>query len=317
LLGRPEHLLHVPLEDTHHGLNIAKAAAGVVVPISFFSVRVQHADKQVRLPDGSVGYAASPEAAQKAQSQVVANADVIRLSNEVAKLTENVGNRVPTTEPDRARATDGIEPSPFGELQLSFPISPASIQSSAARKEAQQQLIKAELARFRFLLTGDVQVEVTWVYNAKARYESDTSPDVDNILKPLLDALTGLDGILVDDCQVNAIGASCISGAGPERVEVTVKHGPDDFIAKVGLVFIDVGRALCVPVTERLPLEVLQVVVGAIENMLELRTKMDGFGVDLDPRMTMIGPRVFHKSRVTLGFKRESLATFKKRNGLT
>jgi Holliday junction resolvase RusA-like endonuclease len=215
-----------------------------------------------------------------------------------------------------AKAEKGLEPSPYGELLVKFPISPVSIQSATARKDAQRALIVAELARFKFLLIGDVQMEVTWLCSAKARYESDSSPDVDNILKPLLDALCGPSGVLVDDCQVNAIGASCCSMRGPELVEVQIKHSPDDFISKEGLLFLDLGRALCVPITESLPGEALRLFVGAIENMMGLRGKLDALGADIDPRMTMIGPRIFHKSRVK-HFACEAIAAFKSRKGLS
>ena len=189
--------------------------------------------------------------------------------------------RVPTPDDDKplmdalAKAEQGLEPSPFGELVVKFPISPVSLQSPAARKEAQRKLITSALSRFKFMLCGDVQVEVTWRCRAKARYESDASPDVDNILKPLLDALCGPDGVLVDDCQVTSIGASCFTTMGPEEVEVQIKHGPHDFIAKEGLLFLDAGRALCVPITETLPTEGLRTFVEAVENMLNLRAKLE------------------------------------------
>jgi hypothetical protein len=38
------------------------------------------------------------------------------------------------------------------------------------------------------LLSGDVQVGIEWTLHEEARYEQDAAPDVDNILKPLLDA---------------------------------------------------------------------------------------------------------------------------------
>src|SRR5207244_5710585 len=57
-----------------------------------------------------------------------------------------------------------------------------------------------EAHKFGRLLTGEVAVEVEWVLHERYRWESGlmlTTPDVDNIVKPLLDALCGPDALLI------------------------------------------------------------------------------------------------------------------------
>ena len=107
-----------------------------------------------------------------------------------------------------AKRKEALERPSSGELYLSFSIAPVSVQSKAARRAAQRRFIAEALSLYRFVLTGEVQVTVTWHSSEWSRYESCTTPDVDNIVKPLLDALVGPDGVLVDDCQMSSVVAS-------------------------------------------------------------------------------------------------------------
>jgi Holliday junction resolvase RusA-like endonuclease len=207
-----------------------------------------------------------------------------------------------------AKPKEGTEAPSSGELHLSFSIAPVSIQSKSERRAAQRRFIAAALSRYRFLVIGEVQVAVTWHSSEWSRYESCTTPDVDNIVKPLLDALVGPAGVLVDDCQMSTVVASYAATIGPESVAVRMTFDPTAVVPKEGLVFVELGGSLCAPVSPQLPREKLRRLVEAIEAMVRTGARPAAGGQE--------GLRIFHKHRVTGRFACEPWAGFKARSRL-
>src|ERR1700688_3175599 len=85
---------------------------------------------------------------------------------------------------------------------LSFPIpfAPVSVGSKNKKKTIQGDIRKC-LPDCPYLLSGDVRMEIEWYVSARSRYEQTLHPDIDNIIKPILDALTGPHGLMIDDNQ--------------------------------------------------------------------------------------------------------------------
>lgn len=204
-----------------------------------------------------------------------------------------------------AKAKENTEPPSTGELHLSFSIAPVSIQSKSERRAAQRRFIAAALSGYRFVITGEVQVAVTWHSSEWSRYESCTTPDVDNVVKPLLDALVGPEGVVVDDCQMNTVVASYAATIGPESVAVRLTFDPGACLPKEGLVFVELGHSLCAPVSTKLPGAKLGRLLDAIEAMVRTGARPEAGA----------GLRVFHKHRVAGRFAVESWAAFAARRG--
>lgn len=197
------------------------------------------------------------------------------------------------------------EPPESGELHVSFSISPVSVQSKAARRAAQRRFIAAALSRYRFVIIGDVQVSVTWHSSEWSRYESCTTPDAENIVKPLLDALVGPEGVVVDDCQMSHVVTSYAATTGPESVAVRLTFDPEACLPKEGLTFIELGGSLCAPVSTKLPGAKLRPLLAAIEAMVQTGVRPEAG----------VGLRVFHKHRVAGRFAVEAWAAFEARRG--
>ena len=102
----------------------------------------------------------------------------------------------------------GIEPPQSNNLSIVIDLPPVSLQATGESKRAFIRKVREQCSCYSFLLTSDVQIGVTWHIHEQERYETDRSPDVDNILKPLLDGLCGPEGILIDDNQVQSISCS-------------------------------------------------------------------------------------------------------------
>ena len=96
-------------------------------------------------------------------------------------------------------------PPESGEIKFIIDRPPVSLQSKGNRKKKFKEHVAAKVDTAGFLLSGDVSVRIQWSVHEQKRYETCTSADVDNIVKPLLDAICGPKGILIDDNQVQAV----------------------------------------------------------------------------------------------------------------
>jgi Holliday junction resolvase RusA-like endonuclease len=188
------------------------------------------------------------------------------------------------------------------DIEIVVPAEPVSLQASARRKEELKNLIMNKTRDMEFMFLGDVSVEIEWQIHERVRYESDSSPDVDNIIKPILDAMCGPDGILVDDCQVQSITSSWIDWNRDEQM-VTIRLRrllPVTWAIKRGLVFIRFDNNLCLPIsTNELPPAGILAFLYAHKSKIDFRQRLLDAGVDYyQAQLVMPGQRLFHYSKL-------------------
>jgi Holliday junction resolvase RusA-like endonuclease len=205
-----------------------------------------------------------------------------------------------------------------GLLQIQVLVAPVSFQATASRKASIVAAVKAAVANCTYLLGGDVKVEIRWGISARARYESDSSADVDNIVKPILDALCGPDGILIDDCQVQELICYWTGGySSPEQqqVEVGLKFDPDAWLSKAGIVFLQVDRGLYLPMHDDLPGSiVIEQAEFFLDRFASARRMLDHGGLPYNAHLILPIQRVFHRSKIG-AFRTTTLDELRERLG--
>jgi hypothetical protein len=80
-----------------------------------------------------------------------------------------------------------------------------SVQSRKLKKDELLNVIRAELLKYKWIITGQVAIELHWFLSQYQRHETDKSSDMDNITKPMLDSLIGENGIIIDDSQIKGL----------------------------------------------------------------------------------------------------------------
>lgn len=205
-----------------------------------------------------------------------------------------------------------------GLITFQVPVAPVSFQAPGSRKAGVVAALRSVVSGCRYLLSGDVKIAIQWQISERARYEADSSADVDNIVKPILDALSGPDGILIDDCQVQELicywtGSYAYPEA--EQISIELRFEPDAFISKAGLIFLKVKNGLYFPIHDHgTPKSVL----GLAEHLVrryEIPAEMMAAGIDSEPaRLTLPIQRVFHRSRVST-FRVTTLEELRERFG--
>lgn len=204
-------------------------------------------------------------------------------------------------------------PPEYGELILYFSLEPVSLQSSSVKREFVKAQIKETTKNINYLLSGDVKVEIQWLLHEQQRYESAKAPDIDNIIKPILDGLSGPDGILIDDCQVQTVGSHWIDWTKEEhRINIYIKYIADDYVMKQGLIFVNMGQNLYMPFHTTTSTEENKLILEHLTKMTVLKNQiLEKTGDYYQAKMFNSVQRVFHKSRIFEDFVTIEYEAFK------
>ena len=195
----------------------------------------------------------------------------------------------------------GETPSPFGEEQYVLLGSPASVQSKKAVRDAYLKSIRDQLKDLKYLLTGEIMLDITWLVSAKHRYETNAKSDIDNCIKPIIDAFTGPEGLFVDDCQLRGLYICWRHiESGEERLVFDFKFQGDQYSVKKELGFVQLQGGLCSPVNLDWPKEYRAVWAKALNEGRLAKDKLETLGASyLSVSGFLAGNQPFHCSRVT------------------
>jgi len=135
-----------------------------------------------------------------------------------------------------------------GSVVVRSSLSPISLQAARRRIDQLKAALKSAVAASTdFLMTHDVEVSLTWFVEEDVRYQTHTAADLDNVLKPLFDACAGVNGIMIDDNQVQSIKASWETpgafGPGFELVFQSLLR--DDTVTRAGTAFVEFAPNAC------------------------------------------------------------------------
>ena len=206
------------------------------------------------------------------------------------------------------------EPSEFGEVSFTIDRKPISLQSKSYRKEEFKEYVREIIKSSTYLFSNDTQVDITWHIHEENRFEDSSAIDVDNIIKPLLDALSGPKGLFIDDTQVQSVSCNWLDSykKDEEYLTVTIKSLPDDFIIKKDLIFIEFSKNICLPFKLDWDTDFQRTILRLWESMLKTRDNLIKKGKSYyEAKYVMPIQRVFHKSKLS-DFKIMSLEEIRK-----
>jgi Holliday junction resolvase RusA-like endonuclease len=204
-------------------------------------------------------------------------------------------------EEDLERSDKGEIPSPWGEMKIEVNVEPISSGSTANTKKKLKRILHDQCKLYQFLLSSDVQIEIVWAVHERYRYEYHKAPDIDNIVKPILDALTGPDGILIDDTQVQYVGCSWIDSTRDDhRLTITLKYSPDLYVQKDDLRFVEFDKGLCFPINTIPKKEALKIILDTVGKMLSANRLLEQNGVDYYTAKGVLPiQRFFHRNKLS------------------
>lgn len=135
-----------------------------------------------------------------------------------------------------------------GRVNIRSAVPLVSLQAARQRiTNLQAALRHAISANTDFLMTHDIEVTLTWFISEKDRYQTHMVSDLDNVIKPLLDAATGPEGIMIDDNQVQSIRASWMT-PGPQGTGFELDFQSlmrDDTVTRARTSFVEFSADQC------------------------------------------------------------------------
>jgi len=176
------------------------------------------------------------------------------------------------------------------------------------------KLIHSELSKFEWIIVGSILVDLTWYLNAIERQETDKVGDIDNITKPIIDALSGKNGVFVDDSQICGL-YSCWMSKNELYIDnvlvIQIKFNNDYALFKRNLKFIQYSSATCLPIniemTSKRDLLVAKVLVLMRKKHRKLAANAKVIGANID-RYFVCSEYDFHRTRLS-GFEGADIIT--------
>lgn len=130
------------------------------------------------------------------------------------------------------------------EILITLYTSPVSLQSKGKQKKAFKEFVRKLTRQVDVIVAGDVGVEVIWYTHEQLRFEAPNFLDIDNISKVIIDALSGPEGVIVDDCVVQHQSCTWIDTGGREYIEIKISYNDTNCFPKKDICFLHLGKHL-------------------------------------------------------------------------
>lgn len=175
-----------------------------------------------------------------------------------------------------------------------------SLQAASSARLAFRNAIRSLTRQCPIILTTEAQVAIQWRVSPQHRYESDGTADVDNIIKPTMDAISGPEGLLVNDCQVQFVECYWIDGRPEHSLSVTISSISGSVLEKDDLVFVEVMPRLYFPINDSVNRLRNQRLLDFLEQAVTYRLKAQAEGSDYcAANACMPSHQFFHRTRIS------------------
>ena len=129
---------------------------------------------------------------------------------------------------------------------------PPSIHSKPILKQYLKNAVHEVTRKSDYIITGTCHIAIDYRCNHITRRKNPGIYDMDNIIKPILDNLVGMNGLLVDDVLVNRITVNWQDTQEEEHFEVEIDYPDLLFTRKDDLVFLKSQSGWCFPTSRRI-----------------------------------------------------------------
>jgi len=189
------------------------------------------------------------------------------------------------------------------ELRLEFDRI-VSTQSQKAARDEICNVIQEQLLPFEWICAGSVNLEFLWYLHSTQRQETDKVGDIDNITKPIIDALTGEGGLLVDDSQIGSLHTFWNSRnhlTQKDALYIRLQFNNDECLRKDDLVFVQYAGAVCLPLNVNFSnvKDMLGALILIHSRLIQRRVaeKIKALGQDVD-RILVVSSWDVHRTRL-------------------
>jgi Holliday junction resolvase RusA-like endonuclease len=174
--------------------------------------------------------------------------------------------------------------------------------ASSRKKRALTAELRELTEQVPWMYTGDVSVTIEWTVHLRWRYESHSAVDVDNMVKPILDAIAGPRGILIDDTQVNHVSVNWTTWTRTDRqhLKIEVRSLDLDLYEQKGFPLVEARPALFLPLPALLDNPKARGVLwNGVAKQFEAYDQLSELGASWEAARAILPiQRLFHRNKV-------------------
>jgi Holliday junction resolvase RusA-like endonuclease len=110
------------------------------------------------------------------------------------------------------------------EIIINIDIDPVSVQNSSKLKNIFKKKMHNILMQSPYIISNTCFISIEYYCNYYKRYKNYGSYDLDNIVKPILDSLNGINGLIIDDCLFDRVDINWIDKNDNDELEIRVYY---------------------------------------------------------------------------------------------
>jgi len=133
------------------------------------------------------------------------------------------------------------------QIQICIESSPVSSQNKSSVKQEFKTEMHKVTSQCEYIITSTCWVAIDHYCQYIKRMKNPGVYDVDNIIKPILDSLVGLNGVLIDDVVVDRVTVNWIDTPHDDYLEIDIQYPDLLYTKKSELVFIKSKSGWCFP----------------------------------------------------------------------
>lgn len=132
----------------------------------------------------------------------------------------------------------------FENSYINFTIynEPVSLQNKEEKKRKLREIIHLITKKYPYIITSHCWVHIEYRCNNIKRIKNLSSYDMDNLIKPILDSLVGIDGIILDDSLFNSVEINWQDKDGNDEFEIQIECTEFLYSDKSSLFFFKHGQ---------------------------------------------------------------------------
>lgn len=139
-----------------------------------------------------------------------------------------------------------------GAIKFVVYAKPVSAQNSGEKRRIFRDEIQQITKNSEFIITSTCWIAIDYYCQHIKRQKNPGVYDMDNIVKPILDALVGQNGLIIDDVIVDRVTVNWIDTLKYEHIEIEIEYPDLIFLRKSELVFFKSDSGWCFPSTREL-----------------------------------------------------------------
>lgn len=140
----------------------------------------------------------------------------------------------------------------FGLVEFEIPTTPVSAQNKSQKKSEYKQEIQRVTSVSKYIIAGTCWVAIDYYCNHVKRIKNPGVYDIDNIIKPTLDSLVGLNGVILDDVLVDRVTVNWIDTHKEDYIAIELRYPDLLFLEKLNLKIVKSKSGWCFPISSKL-----------------------------------------------------------------